>query len=186
MPGPSRAGSPGDSEARRGAAQDIKLVICDVDGVLTDGAVELDVEGVESKGFSVVDGTGIRLLLSVGLRVGLLSGRRSKVVARRAAELDVTFYHDGVIYKKPKMEEILRSLGLRHAETCYIGDDLIDLPCMRGCGFPVAVADAHPSVKRVAAYITRARGGDGAVRETAELLLRVQGRWEEVLERFFQ
>ncbi|MBI4587051.1 MAG: HAD hydrolase family protein [Planctomycetes bacterium] len=169
----------------RGAAKSVKLVICDVDGVLTSGAIFLDQWGVESKGFSVVDGTGIHFLKRHGIQVGLLSGRKSAVVARRAEELNASFFYDGVIDKMPKLLEILESLNLPGSQACFIGDDLIDISCMRLCGFPVAVQNAHPEVKKAAAYVTRARGGEGAVREAAEVILRAQGRFGKIKERFY-
>ncbi len=178
-------------EEKRTAAQRVRVLVCDVDGVLTDGTISLDVDGRESKGFNVLDGTGLRLIQHCGIRIGLLSGRNSEVVTRRAEDLGVDFFHHGMIHKRPVFEEALKNLSIEAGksigadEACYIGDDLIDLPCMRLCGFPVAVADAHPEVKKAAAYITRARGGRGAVRETVELLLRATGHWESVLERFF-
>lgn len=163
----------------------VRLLVCDVDGVLTDGTITLDGQDTEIKGFSVVDGLGIHLLKSVDIQVGVLTGRESDVVARRAAELDLDFCEQGARTKLPRLEAILERLEVPAGEAAYIGDDLIDLPCLNHVGFPVAVANAHPEVKRVAAYHTRLRGGQGAVRETAELLIRARGRWQEVLERFF-
>ena len=154
--------------------------------MLTNGKISLDEQGVDSKQFNVLDGIGIGLLNSAGIQVGLLSGKKSEVVARRAEQLELAFYHHGVMDKRPKLDEVLQSLGLSYDESCYIGDDVIDLPCLVRVAFPVAVADARPEVKRVAAYITRARGGEGAVRETAEVLLRAQKCWGGIVERFFQ
>ncbi len=168
----------------RGPAAAVRLVVLDVDDVLTDGGISLDPTGAETKRFNVVDGTGIHLLRFHGLEVGLLSGRPSPVVARRAAELDVSFHHDGVRDKRPKLEEILRERKIDAKELCYVGDDIIDIPCLRLSGFPVAVANARPEVKRFAAYITRATSDRGAVREVAEVLLRARGRWTDVLERY--
>ena len=171
------------SENGRAPASLVKLVVLDVDGVLTDGSVELDSAGAESKRFQVFDGTGIRLLLHYGFEVGLLSARRSPVVAARAQELGLSFYHDGVLDKRPKLEKILEEYGYSPEQLCYVGDDIVDLPCLLLSGFPVAVANARPEVKRVATYITRQRSEEGAVREVAELLLRAQGHWDAVIER---
>jgi YrbI family 3-deoxy-D-manno-octulosonate 8-phosphate phosphatase len=169
---------------RPAPARGVKVVVCDVDGVLTDGSIALDAGGGEAKSFSVIDGFIIHHLKRAGIQVGMLSGRKSAVVARRAEDLGLSFYRDGVIDKKPALLEAARSAGCSPAELCYIGDDLIDIPCLMMCGFPVAVADARPEVKSVAAYITRALGGQGAVRETAEVILKAQNRWEEILERY--
>lgn len=168
----------------QGPATKIKLVVLDVDGVLTDGGVYLNSEGIESKKFHIQDGLGIHLLIYHGFQVGLLSGRKSPVVEKRAEELGLSFYHDGIIDKKPKLMEILNSKGIQPEEFCYIGDDLIDIPCLLYSGFPVAVANAHPEVKKVAAYITRLASKDGAVREVAEILLKAHKRWGEVIERY--
>ncbi len=167
------------------SAKKVRLLVCDVDGVLTDGRIILDGGNADIKAFSVLDGLGLRMLKTVGIKVGLLTGRKSDVVARRATELDLDFCVQGATYKRPRLEEILAREQVSPEEAAYIGDDIIDLPCLKMVGFPVAVADAHPEVKRVAAYLTRQNGGRGAVRETAELLLQAQGHWQEVLERFF-
>lgn len=173
-----------EKPASRGTAGNVRLVVCDVDGVLTEGNVSLDARGDESKSFSVTDGIGIRLLVSQGIQVGFLSGRKSAAAARRAGELGVNFCRDGVGDKRQELAGILDSLGVRPGEMCYIGDDLIDLSCLLLSGFPVAVANAHPEVKRCAAYITRSVGGRGAVREVAEVILRAQNQWCTVLQRY--
>ena len=162
----------------------VKLVICDVDGVLTDGRVAIDAQGRESKHFSVIDGTGINYLQRSGLEVGFLSGRLSEAVSHRARELGVAIALNGVVDKRPALESILERTGRRPAELCYIGDDLIDIPCLRLAGYPVAVANSHPEVKKVAEYVTAAPGGEGAVREIAEVILKAQGRWEAIMGRY--
>ncbi len=166
--------------------QAVKLVVCDVDGVLTDGLVGLDSDGKETKRFCVVDGTGIAYLQRCGIEVGLLSGRRSEVVSRRARELGISIALDGVLEKREALENILRRTARTPEELCFVGDDLIDIPCLRMSGFPVAVANAHPEVVKVAEYVTRARGGDGAVREVAEMILKAQGHWEDILRRYLK
>jgi len=164
--------------------QAVKLVICDVDGVLTDGRVLIDASGREAKAFSVADGTGIMHLQRSGIVVGFVSGRLAEATAHRARELGVTIVESGVLEKRPAIEAILDRAGRRAAELCYIGDDLIDIPCLRVAGYPVAVANAPPEVQKFAEYVTRARGGDGAVREVAEVILKAQGRWGAILERY--
>jgi 3-deoxy-D-manno-octulosonate 8-phosphate phosphatase (KDO 8-P phosphatase) len=171
-------------EPPRGSATGVRIVVFDVDGVLTEGGIVLDAGGVESKRFHVADGTGIHLLRHFGFEVGVLSGRKSAVIAARARELGLSFYHDGVLDKWPKLLEILAERGYRPEELCYVGDDIIDLACLRSSGFPVTVADARPEVKRAAAYITRSPGGGAAAREVAELLLKAAGKWGDALERY--
>ena len=165
-------------------AEAVKLVICDVDGVLTDGRVLIDSRGRESKQFSVIDGTGIVYLQRSGLEVGFLSGRTSEAVTHRARELGVAIALNGVTDKRPALESILAQTGRRPSELCYVGDDLIDIPCLRLAGYPVAVANSHPEVKKVAEYVTAARGGEGAVREIAEVILKAQDRWETIMGRY--
>jgi len=165
-------------------AESVKLVICDVDGVLTDGRVAIDALGHESKQFSVTDGTGITYLQRSGIEVGFLSGRVSEAVTHRARELGVAIALNGVKEKRPALESILERTGRRPAELCYIGDDLIDIPCLRLAGYPVAVANSHDEVKRIAEYVTVARGGDGAVREVAEVILKAQDLWESIMRRY--
>ena len=164
--------------------QDVKLVVTDVDGVLTDGTIGLDGRGEEFKVFSVQDGLGARLLEESGIGVGFLSSRDSPVVRLRAKQLGIDLHFSGVEEKKPQLEEILRSRGVESAETCYLGDDLLDIPCLRLVGFPVAVANAREEVKAHAEYVTRLSGGHGAFREVSELVLRARGLWELALERY--
>jgi 3-deoxy-D-manno-octulosonate 8-phosphate phosphatase (KDO 8-P phosphatase) len=172
-----------DSTAK-GTAAGVRVVVLDVDGVLTDGAIVLNADGVDTKRFHVLDGTGIHFLRFHGFEVGLLSGRKSPVIEKRARELGVSFFYDGVLDKRPKLLDVLKEKGYRPEELCYVGDDIIDLPCLRLSGFPVAVANARPEVKKVAAYITRCPASQAAVREVAEVLLRAKGRWRDVLERY--
>ena len=147
----------------------VKLVVCDVDGVPTDGRVVIDSEGRETKQFSVLDGTGIKFLRRAGIEFGLLSGRASTAMAHRAAELGIKISHCGVAEKKPVLEAILARAGCEPADLCYVGDDLVDIPCLRLAGYPVAVAGARPEVISHAEFVTRAQGGQGAVREVAEV-----------------
>lgn len=164
--------------------QNVKLILTDVDGVLTDGSIVLNDRGEELKQFSVQDGLGVRLLQMAGIGVGFISSRESPVVQRRAEDLGVRLHFSGVKEKRPKLEEILRAEGIEAEETCYLGDDLLDIPCLRLVGFPVAVANARKEVKALAEYITRETGGQGAFREVCELVLKARGFWEPTVEKF--
>lgn len=162
----------------------IKMVILDVDGVLSDGTIILDEEGRESKGFSSRDGLGIYLLKRAGIGIALISGRATRVVEHRARALDITEVHQGIGDKLEVYRSLLASHNLRDAEVCYVGDDLIDLPVMKRVGFAAAPADAHPIVRAAADWITPSNGGRGAVREVIEEVLRAGGKWETLLKEF--
>ena len=163
----------------------VKLVIFDVDGVLTDGRIVLNDDGVESKFFDVRDGSGIKWLVRVGLDVAFLTGRQSHVVELRAAELGVTRIHQGAKVKIDVYERLLNEAGLQDEAVAYAGDDLIDLPVMRRVGLALAPADARPEVKAAAHYVCQEGGGRGAVREIVELILKGQGFWEQVTAPYF-
>lgn len=163
-------------------AAKIELILSDVDGVLTNGQIIYDNSGVESKAFHVRDGLGIRLWQGAGLHFGIVTARNSQVVRIRAAELGIKIVRQGFERKWPAALEIIDSLGLTPAQTCFIGDDLPDLPVLRRVGLPVAVADAAVDVRAAATWTTAAAGGEGAVRELIERLLRAKDRWEEVAE----
>jgi 3-deoxy-D-manno-octulosonate 8-phosphate phosphatase (KDO 8-P phosphatase) len=162
-------------------AKKIRLLLMDVDGVLTDGRIYLqslpDGTATEMKVFYAQDGAGLKLLHAMGVRTGLITGRDSPATARRAREAQVDFVYQQRDEKLPAYEEILRAAGVSDAETGYIGDDLPDLPVMARAGLAVAVANAAPEVKRAAHYVTARTGGQGAVREVVELILKAQGRW---------
>ena len=162
----------------------IEMLIVDVDGVLTDGGIVYADNGVEVKVFHVRDGSGLKIWQHAGKQAALITGRRSPVVEVRAAELGISPVLQGASEKLAPYRQILHSRNLRPEQVCFIGDDLPDLPVLRGCGLAVAVADACPDVLRAAAYVTRAPGGRGAVRETVELILRCQGHWQGVVEGF--
>lgn len=161
----------------------IQMLLLDVDGVLTDGGIILGSNGQELKVFNVQDGMGITLAKSGGMKIGMITGRRSEVVALRAQELHVDALYQGVCDKLDTYTEILDSYGLQDGEICYVGDDLSDVPVMRRVGVAVAVANAREEVKKVANYITNNNGGGGAVREVVELLLKSKGKWKMVLEK---
>lgn len=164
----------GEVEAR---AKDIKALILDVDGVLTDGKVVFLPNGAEGKTFHVRDGLGIQLAQVGGLSVAFLSGRDSEAVRRRASELGVEHVHLGIADKLAGFEGLLTQLKLQASEVAYVGDDLPDLPLLDRAGLGFAVADAAPELRAAADIVLRSGGGEGAVREACEQLLKVQGRW---------
>lgn len=164
--------------------KEIKLVIIDVDGVLTDGSIFIDSEGRESKVFNVLDGTGISYLHRVNIKTAIISGRTSKAVDHRAKELNIAEVHQGIKNKLDAYEDILAKYSLKDEEVCYIGDDLIDLPLFYRVGFPVAVANAMPIVKQYASYVTKVKGGCGAVREVAEKIIKFQEKWHIIMDRY--
>ena len=164
---------------------DIRAIVLDVDGVLTDGRIGYGGGSPrEIKFFDVRDGQGIRLALRAGLQVGILSGRKSQANRVRAKELGLSFLYEGCLDKLAGWEQMLADLGLKPEECMYIGDDVVDMPPMRRAGFPVAVADAAPELDSVAMFRTQHFGGRGAVREAIEILLKGQGKWDSVLEKY--
>ncbi|HYF39599.1 MAG TPA: HAD hydrolase family protein [Gemmatimonadales bacterium] len=171
------------------AAQRVRLLGLDVDGVLTDNGVYIGpVAGtrVELKRFDIQDGLGLILLKTAGLPVVWVSGRSSEATALRAAELRVEeLLQVPGPRKAAAFEQVLERLGVRWDEVAFVGDDLADLPILRRVGLPIAVSNAVTEVKQVAAYVTRAAGGHGAVREVVETLLRARGQWADILERYF-
>ncbi len=162
----------------------IRMMIFDVDGVLTDGGVIYMDDGSEIKRFDVQDGHGIKLLQRAGIEVALISGRACRAVEQRALGLGITRVHLGSTVKIEAYEQILADTGLKEHETGFMGDDLIDIPVMRRAGFAVAVPSGAPHIFPYAHYITRASGGRGAAREVCEMILQVQGRWKSVMERY--
>ena len=162
----------------------IKLLVLDVDGVLTDGSIVFNDDGSEQKVFNVKDGSGIKFLQRHGIQVAVLSARECRAVAHRARDLGIERCVTGALQKLPAYRKLLEDMGVSDAEVCYVGDDLPDIPPMRFAGFPVAVADAAEEVKRFAAYVTAAPGGRGAVREVADLILKAQDKWGRLMERY--
>ena len=163
----------------------IKLLLLDVDGVMTDGRIIFDSNGVESKFFNVKDGHGIKMVQRGGIEVGIISGRQSQVVANRAAELGITRVYQKAIDKLSPYRLILEETGLADEQVAFVGDDVIDIPVMRRVGFAAAPTDAIAEVLPFAHFVTRNRGGWGAVREICDLLLKAQGGWDEVTARYF-
>jgi 3-deoxy-D-manno-octulosonate 8-phosphate phosphatase (KDO 8-P phosphatase) len=171
----------GISDKLRSRAAKVKLLVLDVDGVMTDGRIIMDHEGEEIKVFDVRDGHGIKLLRQTGIEVAVLTGRNSPVVQKRADDLGIPWVRQGVHNKVAAYEEIAGEVGIEDAETCFVGDDLVDITLLKRVGVPIVVADGVQEAKAAALYVTQCPGGRGAVREVCELLLRAQGRWEEVL-----
>ncbi len=176
---------------------DIQLLALDVDGVLTDGTVVINGNGNEGKCFNLQDGHGIRMWQRAGLKVAFLSGRFSEATKYRAEQLDIDYCvqpcsakpatqggEEDCFEKLPAFKKLLEQVGLSAERTAYIGDDLLDLPVVRYAGFGAAVANAVDEVKDIADYVTIRRGGDGAVREVIEYILKNTSRWQELMKRY--
>ena len=173
-------------ETPRARAVRVKLIIFDVDGVLTDGGIYVGPHGELFKPFHVRDGMGITLAHRAGLATAIITGRASEQVTRRAAELHITEVYQGALDKRTAYQELKEKRGLTDDEVAYVGDDLIDLPLLLQVGFPAAVADATDEVRACAAYISREPGGHGAARDIIEFILKAQGRWEELIAPFYE
>ncbi len=171
-----------DGRARRCKA--IELLVLDVDGVMTDGGVEIDEKGGERKRFNIKDGAGVAFWKSQGKRAAILSGRSAAAVNFRAEELGIEPVLQGVKDKGPALVELAFKLGFSLEQVAYIGDDLPDLPAMAAAGFSACPADAASEVKARAHFVSQAEGGKGAVRETIEHILKIQNSWSRVLSRF--
>jgi 3-deoxy-D-manno-octulosonate 8-phosphate phosphatase (KDO 8-P phosphatase) len=159
----------------------IRLLLLDVDGVLTDGGLLIHPDGSESKWFNVYDGHRIQMWQRAGLLCGLLSGRRSEATLRRAEQLGISCVLQNCKEKLPAFEQLLIQMQLEPDEVAYVGDDLMDLPILKRVGFAATVSNAPEEVRRYADYVTIRDGGKGAVAEVIEYLLRITGRWEELL-----
>ena len=175
-----------DFSAIERRASRIKLLLMDCDGVLTDGRIWLLEDEGEHKSFHTQDGLGLTLFHRAGLRSGIISGRSSPSVARRARETGVEFVRQGDSDKKQAFEEIILAAGVSEDEVAFVGDDLPDIPLMRRSELAVAVADATPETLLSAHYVTRAEGGRGAIREVVEIILKAQGRWNDVIEAYLK
>ena len=171
---------------RKRAAQ-IKILLMDVDGTMTDGSVTLlsqpDGSALEIKTFDAHDGQGLTLAHTAGVRTGCITGRESAALLRRAREMKMEFIYMKQPMKIPAYEEILRKAGVAESAVAYVGDDLPDLTVMRRCGLAIAVGDAVPEVKKAAHYTTKANGGHGAIREAVEVILKSKGIWEEMIDK---
>jgi 3-deoxy-D-manno-octulosonate 8-phosphate phosphatase (KDO 8-P phosphatase) len=162
-------------------AKRVRLLVFDVDGVLTDGIILMHADGTESKGFNIKDGAAIVWAQRAGLTVALLSARSSGATTHRAAQLGVRYVQQGVPSKRDGFDRILRDTGTDAADAAFMGDDLLDLPVLRRAGLSAAPADAAAEVRASVDWVSVAGGGRGAVREFVEMLLRLQGRWAAVL-----
>ncbi|MBI4683992.1 MAG: HAD-IIIA family hydrolase [Nitrospirae bacterium] len=167
-------------------AKNIKLVIFDVDGVLTDGRIILDNEGNEFKAFHVRDGHGIKMLIRAGVKVALITGRQSKVVARRAKELGITEVFQKCYDKREAYKRIKKKFSLRDNEIAYVGDDIVDLPLMKSVGLSFAVADSSYEVRSHATEVTKNPGGKCAVREVTDLILKAKGLWNRIIDGYLK
>lgn len=161
-------------------AKAIKMVVFDVDGVLTDGSLFLGDDGQEYKAFNSRDGHGMTMLRQAGIAMAVITGRRSEVVRIRMESLGVEYVYQGRRDKRPAYTELIQACGLEHSEIAYMGDDVVDLPVMRQVGLAIAVADAHPLVKQYCHWQTRLPGGAGAAREVCEELLAAQGKLDAI------
>ncbi len=160
----------------------VKMLISDVDGVLTDGSVYKGSDGEEFKRFSVTDGAGAAIARAAGLKIALISGRHSEATAIRAAEMKITEVHNGTLDKRSPYKEIKEKYNLNDDEIAYVGDDIIDIAVMEQVAVPIAVKNAYKMVKDISIYVTKKSGGEGAFREALEWILTQQGRLEDVLD----
>lgn len=171
-------------DVRRRAAR-VRVLLMDVDGVLTDGRlfylVGPEGQTFETKGFNSHDGLGLNLLVRAGIRTGVISGRESPATVERARILKMSYVYQGLLAKEKAYEEVLKDASVDASEVAFIGDDFTDAPLIVRSGLGIAVADARPEVRATAHYVTVAPGGNGAVREVAELILKSQGHWEAIL-----
>jgi 3-deoxy-D-manno-octulosonate 8-phosphate phosphatase (KDO 8-P phosphatase) len=162
-------------------ASRIKLILLDVDGVLTDGAVVMYGDGSESKRFHIRDGIALVWAQRVGLKVGILSARHSATTNQRAAQLGISLIYQGVASKARAFDQILSDTAVTDAEVAYMGDDIVDLAVLKRAGLSAAPSDAVPEVRSLVDFVSTRCGGDGAVRELAELILRTQGHWSTIV-----
>lgn len=167
-------------------ARNIKLVIFDIDGVLTNGTLYLGDGGEEYKAFHSKDGHGMRMLIECGLQAAIITGRKSNVVEHRMQDLGIEIVFQGYRDKRPAFQELLKQTGLKPEQIAYMGDDVVDLPVMTQVGMAIAVQDAHPFVIQHADYITEKAGGTGAAREAIETILQAQGLLQDKLESYLK
>jgi 3-deoxy-D-manno-octulosonate 8-phosphate phosphatase (KDO 8-P phosphatase) len=163
----------------------VRLVLLDVDGVLTAGEIIYDDTGRQIKIFNVKDGIGIRLLKEAGIGVGIITGRTGQALRHRCENLGIDLVFDGVFQKDKALQKISADTGIDTAAMAFVGDDLPDLPVMKQVGLAVAVGDAHEIVRQHAHVVTKAPGGRGAVREISEAILKAQGKWDKLIKKLF-
>jgi 3-deoxy-D-manno-octulosonate 8-phosphate phosphatase (KDO 8-P phosphatase) len=164
----------------------IKIVVMDVDGVMTDGKIILGSCNAELKLFDARDGVGIKYLQRVGIKVAIITGRESEAVEMRAKELDIELVYQNAKKKIDAYNDLKEKMGYKDTEIAYIGDDLPDIPIMRRVGFAIAVANATDVTKEFAHYVTENNGGYGAIREVAELIMKAQNKWKKIMERYLE
>lgn len=162
-------------------ARNIRLLALDVDGVLTDGRLYFSASGDELKAFNILDGHGIKLLRSQGVEVAIITGRTSPLTARRASDLGIVHLAQGREDKKQALSELCTTLSIHLDEVAYVGDDLPDLGAIRACGLGICVANAHEALKPHADYCTTQKGGEGAVREVCDLILKAQDKYDAII-----
>jgi 3-deoxy-D-manno-octulosonate 8-phosphate phosphatase (KDO 8-P phosphatase) len=162
----------------------IKMLVLDLDGVFTDGTIFINADGSESKRYSVIDGHGIKLWHRAGFKTAIISGRAAKATSVRAQQLDIEYVFQGCKQKLPVYEQLLKDARLEADQTAFIGDDILDIPLARRAALGVAVANAVDELKEHADYITQRSGGNGAVREVIELILKTTGKWDSLMERY--
>ena len=167
------------------AAQQVVMLALDVDGVLTSGMLYYDEHGGENKSFNVRDGLGLRLLLEAGVEVAIISGRQSAALARRAQEFNIELVFQGVRNKRLLLNKLLQDKKIKWEQVAYMGDDVNDLACLSQVGLPMAPADAAPEVLAIARFVASQPGGQGAVRQACELILKARGQWLELVDKFF-
>lgn len=168
----------------RQKARKIRLLLLDVDGILTNGRIFYDWKGREIKCFHVQDGQGIRWLLGEGIKVGFLSGRSSRAVEMRAKEVGIPFLFQGIRDKIIVFEKLLQKTKLDPEQVSFMGDDFMDLRLLKKAGLSISVSNGHPLVQKAVDYVTEAAGGFGAVREASELILKAQGKWASILREY--
>ena len=167
-------------------ARKVKMIICDVDGVLTNGGIIYDNTGNELKIFHVGDGQIMKMLRQSEINIGAITGRSSEVVRLRMEEMGMDFHYHGIKDKRQKYQEIKEEWSLQDEEIAYLGDDVIDIPVLKLCGFAVTPHDAKPYVKAYASLVTEAKGGEGVFREVADLILAARGEFEKALWRYLE
>ena len=170
----------------RDKARKIKLLLLDVDGVLTDGGIVMDIRGEEIKRFDVRDEHGIRMLQRAGIRAAFITGRKSQVVRHRARDLGIKLVYQRAYDKLEVYEQIKRRIRLADQQIGYVGDDIVDLPVLRRVGLAMTVQDCWPPLYDEVDYVATRSGGAGAVREIVELLLKAQGKWEEAIRKYYR
>jgi 3-deoxy-D-manno-octulosonate 8-phosphate phosphatase (KDO 8-P phosphatase) len=164
--------------------RNIKLLLLDVDGVMTDGSIVYNGSGEEIKAFSARDGLGIRMLMETGINIGIVTGRSSDALYHRCKNLHIQLIFAGVSDKAAVLDKITEKTGIKEDNIAYIGDDLPDIPIMKKVGIPIAVAGAHENVIEIAGIVTSLKGGAGAIREVCEAVIKAQGNWQAVIKKY--